>query len=418
MKYNPFNPNSVVGTNLFAGRTEYIFRVIRKLEQVKRGMPSSFFLFGERGIGKTALVKLIMYVSEIKDPEFGNLNFLTSYYTAEKGQSINSVLESSLNELTDKIPQTVLDTLGQKLGNLLKNGKFTIGAFSVDLSQSEKQKENIVVKDRLVSILSNILESIKLSPERKRTEDGILIVIDEMGNIADLDSSAQLFRGIITTLDVKSLGNICFLLIGYDETLKDFFKEDTSTRRHFDSIKLGVMPMNEAMEVLTKGFREAEVSWNDEDLKKNIIATGGYPHSIQLLGHNLLEIDKDDNIDNEDWSKAINRTAIELQRKDFADLYNFNGKPSGREAILDILAIAGKPLSIQEITKYCKIKNIYQYLPELRKRGSIKTDPETNNITLHSELFRSSIFLKILPQIIEGNYLKDLFEEYFGKFSK
>ena len=64
MKYNPFNPNSVVATNLFAGRSQYILRIIRKLDQVRRGMPSSFFLFGERGIGKTALAKLVKHLAE------------------------------------------------------------------------------------------------------------------------------------------------------------------------------------------------------------------------------------------------------------------------------------------------------------------------------------------------------------------
>ncbi len=60
-KYNPFNPNSVVSTNLFAGRKEYVLRILKKLEQVKKGMPASFFLSGERGIGKTDLPKLIIF---------------------------------------------------------------------------------------------------------------------------------------------------------------------------------------------------------------------------------------------------------------------------------------------------------------------------------------------------------------------
>ncbi|MBF0387982.1 MAG: ATP-binding protein [Candidatus Omnitrophica bacterium] len=73
MKYNPFNPNSVVSTNLFAGRKEYVFRILRKLEQVKKGMPASFFLSGERGIGKTALAKLVKHIAESKVPDFGDL---------------------------------------------------------------------------------------------------------------------------------------------------------------------------------------------------------------------------------------------------------------------------------------------------------------------------------------------------------
>ena len=82
MKYNPFNPNSIVSTALFAGRREYVLQIIRKLEQTKRGMPSSFFLAGERGIGKTALAKIIRMIAEggLQLQEVDDLNFLVSYY--------------------------------------------------------------------------------------------------------------------------------------------------------------------------------------------------------------------------------------------------------------------------------------------------------------------------------------------------
>ena len=408
MKYNPFNPNSVVSTNLFAGRKDYILKILRKLGQVKKGMPASFFLSGERGIGKTALAKLIMHIAESRDPIFENLNFLTSYYSVDKGQAINTILQASLNELTDRLSTGVLDTLSKRLGNLLKNGKFTIGAFSFEHKTADER--TIIVRDQMISILSNLIEAIKTEDEERR-KDGIIIVIDEMQNIGDIGLCAQLLRGIITTLDVKNLGNVSFLLIGHASALNEFFKGDPSARRQFDSIGLGVMPVDEAKEVLVKGFQEAEVTWDKDVLDKNILATGGYPHSIQLLGHSLLEYDKDNYIDNADWDQAIHHTAAELQRKDFAEMYDFHGKAGAKEKILDVLAVAWQPLSKQEIMKYAEIKNVYQYLPDLEKRNSVTIDPETGKVVLHSHLFGIAILLRILDKVKNENYLSLLIKE-------
>ena len=91
------------------------------------------------------------------------------------------------------------------------------------------------------------------------------------------------------------------------------------------------MPLDEAIEVMRKGFEEADVKWEEDELNKNITATGGYPHSIQLLGHNLLDEDRDNFVGGDDWERALHRTAIELQKKDFADMYKFEAKPTARK---------------------------------------------------------------------------------------
>jgi Cdc6-like AAA superfamily ATPase len=405
-KINPFNPNSIVSTNLFAGRKKYLFHIINKLAQVKQGMPSSFFLYGERGIGKTALAKLLKFIAELKDPDLGNLNFLSSYYSVEKNQTLSSVLQASLNELTDKMPGSALSKLASKLGKVFKNGKFSIGGFSLGL-EVDSRDEAVVLKDLIISILTNIIMAIKAEDQANKKE-GILIIIDEFDNIMSVDVCAQLFRGIVTSLDVKGIGNIAFLLIGYNFTVENFFAGDTSARRQFDAIQLGPMPMSEAKEVLEKGFKEVGVTSESMALESNIIVTGGYPHSIQMIGHNLIEVDKDNNIDEEDWTNAINKTANELKHKDFADMYNFKGKASRKEYILDILAIYGKKLTKKQIAEYCRISNIYQYIPGLIKRGSIKMEDDGDSIRLHSQLFRTAILFHILPKIKDEGYLVDI----------
>ena len=44
-KFNPFNPNSVVVPNLFAGRYKQVRSICSKLERLSMGMGANFFFF-------------------------------------------------------------------------------------------------------------------------------------------------------------------------------------------------------------------------------------------------------------------------------------------------------------------------------------------------------------------------------------
>jgi len=81
--------------------------------------------------------------------------------------------------------------LGKKLGNLFKNGKFSIGAYGLnaaaDFSDNSKEsKRETTIKDQSVAILESILTSLQENPSNKK--DGILIIIDEVHNLKDLHS--------------------------------------------------------------------------------------------------------------------------------------------------------------------------------------------------------------------------------------
>ena len=404
MKKNPFNPNSVVRPHLFAGRKQQIEQIIRKLSHVQDKMPSSFVISGERGIGKTAFAKLIMFMAQKNHRKAENLNFLTTYYATEKDQSLRSVLQSSLNLLTDQLSSSVIKRLNSHVGGFFKDGKFSLGAFgvTVELDKEPKQsaKEDMYLKDQALSILTNILKG--MEEDKKNQPKGLLIVLDEVHNIKNLKGMAQILRSVITTLDVNNYGNIAFLIISYPSAVKDFFKGDPSAKRNFDILPLEIMPDDEAQEILTKGFEQAKVKYDRQMIKDNIKTAGGYPHSIQMLGHNLFEEDQDNNIDQKDWEKAVKKTAVDLQRKDFSNLYNFNGKIRQRDELLNVLALMPGPVFKSDIAKEFKEqnKNIYatSCLPELKKIGAIKEEPKTGFLSLQSHLFKSAISMHIAVQ--------------------
>jgi len=387
--------------------------VLRKLSETRLGRSSSFFICGEKGIGKSALASLISDTAKSKNPKLFNLNFVVAYYPIVRNQSFESVLESALNNLTDEVPHSWLGKIGDRLGTLFKNGKFSLGAFGVSASVDAKAIDKAVtLRDQAISILSNLVATLREAEAADR-RDGILIVIDELQNLGDIETAAPTLRGILSALDFKRLGNVSFMLIGLEKAFDDFMAGDESARRAFDPIKLEVMPLGEATEVLTKGFKDAELTWNKDVLERNIAVTGGYPHSIQVVGHHLVDLDSDGNIEQDDWQKAIQKTATELQEKDFSRMYSFAGKQTGHEKTLNVLALFGPRMSKSELVKDCKdaygLANAYQYLPALEKEGSIRILGD-GIVELHSELFRTAILSVVFPQL-PGSKIGDLWTE-------
>ncbi|MBI4678882.1 MAG: ATP-binding protein [Elusimicrobia bacterium] len=416
-KHNPFNPNGVVPDYLFAGRAAQSLLILKKMSETRQGRPSSFFLFGERGIGKTALAKLISSISSKGNKQLYALRFVTAYYAAAPRQSFGSVLEAALNDLTDSMPGAWLQDIGQRLGRMWQNGKFSIGAFGVEVATQPAERKQTVLRDEVVSILSNVVRTLKESPEPR---DGVLIVIDEIQNIADVEVAASMLRGILAALDFKGLGNVSFLLVGLEKAYEAFVQGDASARRDFDPIALSAMPPQEAVEILTKGFADVGMQWNQTFLEQKIHLTGGYPHSIQVLGHHLVNGDVDGRIEPDDWDAAVNRTTSELRDKEFAAMYNFKRSAAGHEKIMNILALFG-PIEKKELAQKCKraygLINPYQYLGALEKRGSIKNLPD-GRLDLHSAFFRGAILFGLIPSIGPGSPLDQMWKEHLRAWEK
>ena len=409
-KYNPFNPNGIVDPNLFSGRAQYAAEILQKLSAVAQGRPCGFFLHGEKGIGKSALAKRIeRVIGTGPSPKF-----IVSYYAITQDQPFHSVIQGCLNCLKDATPATA-GSVATKIGVLLKGGEISVpvwgGTASVKLPSGKEGTPSLgsesTLKDEAVSAISKVLTAIKESSLDKSGPDGLVFVLDEMQNIADLTSVATVLRGVLNTLSFRGQGYVSFLLLGIDQSFLDFVSGDTSVSRAIDPIHLDVMPANEAADVLRKAFIEVRLRWDEEALLKRISLAGGFPHSIQILGHHLVDVDGDGYIDAADWDLATSKTTVELRRKDFSRLYSFSGEKVRRDKVLDVLAVSG-PLPRKHLVEACEevyvLKNAYPLIQELEESGAIRRRDD-DKLELHSQLFRSAILSVLSHQLDPGSAL-------------
>lgn len=73
-----------------------------------------------------------------------------------------------------------------------------------------------------------------------------------------------------------------------------------------------------------------------------------------------MDTDKDQLIDQSDWTDAAFKTATELQTKDFSKMYSFGKVLTFKDKIVLELAISNKPCTKNELGKKLGNRNIYQ----------------------------------------------------------
>ena len=310
---NPFQPYQVADPALFVGRDEYINNILSHLSSVKQGSTTSFLLYGEKGIGKTSLASFIQSTHLNSQDDQPKLNFATSYYAAEKNQTLVPILEASLNNLVAGLPLASLGQLKPRLRDLFVDGRFTFQIKPASSSSGLEAKQYVPTHD-ITNCLAYVIKSLVLTDSQYK-RDGLFIIIDDIHNLEDVKGLAHTFKNIIGTLDFTDLGYISFLLISPETTVNTFFAGDSSPRRNFNFIKLTALTDREAQILLSNGFKAANKAFDQTALIKGLEVATGHPQTLQLLGRQLINLDTDNYIGKDDWQQVAVKLAKKLRYK-------------------------------------------------------------------------------------------------------
>lgn len=271
---SPFRPGIRVNTNDFVGHEELIMDMIKRVNPLLEGEVVSYYIVGNRGMGKSSLS---YYFSEILEKKF---EIIPIYISNEGVSDLNTlivqIIETLLNEISDKKwSKKILDFFGENVESVgFLNFSFKLKPKSDDYIESLVRHFDKFIKD--------ILDSIEDS-------NGLLIIIDDVNGLSENPDFANWFRRIYHELTFKYNNEIplAFIITSFPENLNQLQVHNESFSRLFNHFDLSYLSMEDVKKFYKNKFSSVEIGINDEVLDLISKYSYGMPLMMQEIGESI-----------------------------------------------------------------------------------------------------------------------------------
>jgi Cdc6-like AAA superfamily ATPase len=240
-----FSPSAPIDQkSLFSGRLPQLMDVINAINQ--KGQHA--ILFGERGVGKTSLARVISSIV------FGSGQ--QSMITV----SINCDPTMDFSSLWHKIAREIsITTTSQGIG------------FTPQVTRTGKTLDSmlpeIVSPDDVRHLFSRLGKC--------------LIVLDELDRIVDTETTG-LLADTIKNLSDHAV-DTTLLLVGVADSVDSLIKEHASVERALVQVRMPRMSQTELFEIINKGLSAVQMTIDEEGRKRIAALSQGLPHYTHLL---------------------------------------------------------------------------------------------------------------------------------------
>jgi type II secretory pathway predicted ATPase ExeA len=374
---NPFRPGAIVEPEYFVGRSEEISRFNQYMRNTKDGNPHHLAILGERGIGKTSLLRYLDYQTKKQkcmvvrvelDPSISSLDDLVTKILAD-------IKRAGISYSLADIGTENLKDFFQKY-----NISLSLGVAKVEPRKETEIETKIEFRYKLEEIWSKI----------KNKVPAVVIMIDEAEQLEQITGSLHYLRNTFLRLSETHCGYLLVLSgkIGMFRQIKELH---SPLARFFTPVTLGPLTSEEVCAAIVNPLRESGIALDKNALEAIIKDSEGHPYIVQVIGYLIYESGKKQ-ITLTDYHILKPIFMKHLSDQLFADL--FESSSSDEQKVL--YAIAKGSLSLKDITKKMKKTStaLGSPLTRLVERGCLKRI-ERGKYQLFHTLFGEYVVSKI-----------------------
>ncbi|MBU1486976.1 AAA family ATPase [bacterium] len=321
MAVNPFTPGRTVDPQFFAGRESEIDRFTMFLKSTRDGNPMNLAVLGERGIGKSSLLRKCESLAKKERCVVVRIDLDASV------DSIDSLIYQILTGIKKEGSlYSKLFSLSEKIRSFFDEYQASIGLLGSSLQATKKvATSSLQARDELKRIWDNISQDVP----------AVIIMMDEAEQLEEIEGILQFLRNIFGRLSEERCGYM-LILSGKLTLFKQIKKIHSPLARFFNPITLKELTGEESIEAIDKPLSDSPYKMTPE--VKDLIAdeSEGHPYIIQLFGYYLCENAVKANINKEVYKACFPMILDGLAGQLFEDFYR--SASSAEQQVLRIIA--------------------------------------------------------------------------------
>ena len=301
---SPFEPGKPVSPYKFVGRENQLAKIDRYLGQASSGRHESFFLVGERGLGKTSIAKFVANYAENEHQMIPSHSLLGGVHSME--EMVRLVFDGLLNQIKD-------EPWYNKVKGLFGDYIEEVGLFGVTLKFNPPKPKLEALIQNFPGALLNLITKIQKYDKHKK---GLVIILDDINGTVDDGRFANWFKSMIDSASVTlDYFPVFFILIGLPRKRDQLFRQQPSLMRIFKILEIEKLSNLEVKEFYLSAFQEVNFEVENSGLEIMVSFSMGLPIVMQEIGDAVFWVDRDHCISEDDVLPGILEASENIGKK-------------------------------------------------------------------------------------------------------